>query len=97
MKKIIFVFLIYGVATGLISVWFGQNTDTLFLFNIPGTLIGDTVYGLSIKLLGNPHSPQAHYTIPWILRVPQVYILTSIVFWGLIGSMIQLIYKKIKK
>lgn len=97
MKKIIFVFIIYGVIVGFISVWFDQNTDTLFLLNIPGTLIGDAVYGLSIKLIGNPYSSQAHFTIPWILRIPQVYILVSVVFWGLIGLIIKLIYNRFKK
>ena len=83
---IIMGFIIYGTAVGLIAVWFDQHTDMLFLLNIPGTLLGDVVYGLSIRLFGDPHSSQAHYTIPWLFRIPQVYVPVSIFFWGLVGT-----------
>ena len=53
MKKAIIMigFIIYGIAVGFIAVWFRQNTDMVFLLNIPGTLLGDAVYGLSIRFL----------------------------------------------
>ncbi|MFC1873685.1 hypothetical protein ACFLYX_00095 [Chloroflexota bacterium] len=92
-KFIITGFIIYGAALGFVAVWFHQHTDTFFLFNIPGTLLGDTVYGLSIRLLGNPHSSQAHYTIPWLLRIPQVYVPTSVFFWGLLGTLFMVFLK----
>ena len=94
MKKIIvagFVFL--GIVLGLITVWFDQNTDTLFLLNVPGTLLGDAIYNISIELFGESHSAQAHYTIPWVLRVPQVYVLTSIILWGVIGFILTVLLK----
>jgi hypothetical protein len=75
-------------------VYFNQNSDTSFFLNIPGTLLGEEVYGLSIRYFGNPYSPQAHFTIPWILRVPQVVAPASIFFWGLLGAIIQWIYSK---
>ena len=82
MKKVIVTgFIIYGTAVGLSAVWFHQHTDMLFLLNIPGTLLGDAVYGLSIRFFGDPHSSQAHYTIPWLFRIPQVYVPTSVLFW----------------
>ncbi|MFH1651501.1 MAG: hypothetical protein ABID87_05325 [Chloroflexota bacterium] len=80
------LFVIAGTAAGFISVWFRQHTDSLFLFNLPGTLLGDAAYVLSIQLLGDPHSAQAHYTIPWLLRIPQVYVPVSVLFWGLVGA-----------
>ena len=87
MKKVIITgFIIFGVAVGFIAVWFRQHTDMVFLLNIPGTLLGDAVYGLSIRFFGDPHSSQAHYTIPWLFRIPQVYVLASIFFWGLVGT-----------
>ncbi len=84
-KTIIIGFIIFGMVVGLISVWFRQNADSVFLLNIPGTLLGDAIYGLSIKFLGDPSASQAHYTIPWLFRIPQVYVSASILLWGLIG------------
>jgi hypothetical protein len=92
-KLIITAFVIFGVAVGFVSVWFRQNTDTAFLLNIPGTILGDAVYNWSINLIGNPHSSQAHYTIPWLLRIPQVYVPTSIFFWGIIGTLLTIFLK----
>jgi len=94
MKRItIVVFIIYGTAVGLIAVWFRQHTDTLFLPNIPGTLLGEAVYNLSIRFIGDPYSSQAHYTIPWLFRIPQVYVPTSVLFWGLLGTLFTMFLK----
>ena len=86
-RKLIYIacFLLFGIGVGFVSVWFDNNTDTIFLLNIPGTLIGEGIYSSSIKLFGDPSSAQAHYTIPWLLRVPQVFVLASGIFWGLLG------------
>jgi len=98
MSKKIFIlsFLFYGAVVGFISAQLWQVSDAPFLFNIPGVLIGDIVYGFLINLLGNPYSSQAHFTIPWILRIPQVYVPVSIIFWGVIGLIIQLVYNSKK-
>ena len=95
LKKSIIIsgFIIYGTILGFISVWFRQNTDSLFFLNIPGTLLGDTAYGLSILFFGDPHSSQAHYTIPCLLRIPQVYVPASIFLWGLIGTLFAVFLK----
>jgi hypothetical protein len=87
-KSIIIGFIIYGLAVGFIAVWWRQYADSIFLLNIPGTLLGDEAYILSIRLLGDPHSAQAHYTIPWLFRIPQVYVPVSILFWGFFGIVI---------
>jgi len=96
-NKILLIFLIYGCAIGLLSFWWQGIADSVFIFNILGIMFGDKVYSLAIHYLGNPNSAQAHYTIPWIMRVRQIYIPTSIIFWGLAGYLIQLIYSKFKK
>lgn len=89
--KILAAFLAYGVLVGLLSVWWwNRGADSPFLLNIPGVLLGDEVYKLSIRYLGNPNSPQAHYTIPWFLRIPPVYFSVSALLWGAIGFVIQL-------
>ena len=87
-RKLIYItcFLLFGIGVGFVSVWFDNNTDTIFFLNIPGTIIGDGIYSGAIRLLGDPYSSQAHYTIPWIFRTPQVYVLASGIFWGLLGA-----------
>ncbi len=66
--------------------------DVITLINFPAVLLGDTLYQQSILYLGDPHSSQAHYTIPWLLRVPQVHFVASVIVWGLSGLVIQLVY-----
>ena len=95
-NKLLALFLLYGVAVGFISTWWWGLSDNLFLPNVPGTLIGDGVYGLSIELLGNPSSAQAHYSIPWVLRIPQIYVPVTIIFWGLFGLIVHSCWKLIR-
>ena len=95
--RIVTGFLIYGLVVGILSVWWDGISDTLFPPNIPGVLLGGGTYGLAIRYLGDLSSPQAHYTIPWILRINQVYVPVSIIFWGLVGLLFQLSYKWIKR
>ncbi len=85
--------LILGVITGfaVFSLWPG---DIIVILNIPAVLIGDGVYIWSIKQMGDPSSFQAHYTIPWLLRIPQVYVIVSVVFWGLVGLVVQLVHNR---
>ncbi len=68
--------------------------DTITLINFPAVLLGDTLYQQSILYLGNPHASQAHYTIPWFLRVPQVHFTASIILWGLLGLVVQLTHNR---
>ena len=83
MRKIIFIFgfIAFGLAVGFLTLWqFNHGSDSQLFLNIPSYFLGDGIYHLSIEYFGNPNSSQAHYTIPWILRVPQVYVLSSIMF-----------------
>ena len=93
-KKIIRLgFLVFGTVIGFLTAW-AWPADSSFYFNAFGALLGDQVYNLSIRYFGDIISPQAHYTIPWILRVPQVYVITSIVVYGLVGLVLQLVYNR---
>ena len=94
--KILIGFLIYGLVVGVLSVWWEGISDVIFLPNIPGVILGDGAYGLAIRYLGDSSSPYAHYTIPWVLRISQVYVPVSVIFWGLIGWVVQLIFNRIK-
>ena len=95
--KILIGFLVYGLIVGVLSTWWQGISDAIFLLNIPGVILGDGAYLLAIRCLGDPSSPQAHFTIPWILRINQVYVPISIIFWGLIGLVIQWIYNARKR
>ncbi len=95
--KILIGFLVYGLVVGVLSVWWDGISDMIFPFNIPGLILGDETYILAIRYLGDPSSPHAHYTIPWILRINQVNVPVSIIFWGLVGLLVQLSYKRIKR
>ncbi len=96
-NKVLTLFLAYGAVVGLCGVWWWRYADSLFLPNIPGMLLGDKTYSLSIGFLGNPSSEQAHYTIPWVLRIPQVYIPVSVILWGLVGLTAQFVFRVVKR
>ena len=92
-KAIILGFLVFGTVIGFLTAW-AWPADSSFYFNVFGALLGDQVYNLSIQYFGDIISPQAHYTIPWILRIPQVYVITSIVLYGSVGLLLQLAYNR---
>jgi len=93
-KKVVLLgFLVFGTAIGFSTAWLWP-ADSSFYFNVFGALLGDQVYDLSIQHFGDIISPQAHYTIPWVLRIPQVYVITSIVVYALIGLLLQLVYNR---
>jgi hypothetical protein len=81
---------------GLLTAYLWPN-DISVIVNLPASLFGDWIYQQSIRYLGDPHSPQAHYTIPWLLRVPQVYVPASVMFWGAAGALVQLVYNKLTR
>ena len=80
--------LLFGLVTGLLAAWLWP-LDSAVLFNWPGVLLGDRIYSLSIQILGDSHSSQAHSTIPWLLRIPQVTVLASLLAWGMLGLVAQ--------
>jgi len=92
-KVILLAFLVFGIATGFLTAWVWP-TDSSVYFSVFAALLGDRVYDLSIQYFGDIISPQAHYTIPWILRIPQVYVTASIVLYGLVGLLLQLDYNR---
>jgi hypothetical protein len=96
-KRIMLGFLVYGVVAGFLSCWWWHISDSIFYPNIPGDLLGQSIYNQAIAVLGDSGSAQAHYTIPWILRIPQIFVPASIIIWGLSGVIIQLILNQARK
>lgn len=88
--SVVFGFLLFATTTGLFVVqqW---PQDSIFLYNFPAQFLGYETYYWSIELIGAPTSANAHDTIPWFLRIPQVFLVVSIIFWGLLGAFIQLV------
>ncbi len=86
-------FLIFGLVTGILAValW---PMDTSVYPNVLAGWLGDWVYVHAIEWIGDPHSDQAHYTIPWLLRVPQVYLSASCLLCGALGMGMQWLYNR---
>lgn len=96
MKTSLLIIIIgYGVAVTSFSVFEWPSEGIHFILNLPGNLLAESVYINSIELIGQPTSSQAHYTIPWILRIPQVIVPVSISFWVGFGVIIQLSYNRL--
>jgi len=96
-RKVIFASsTLFGILSGLAATLRGLGEGG-YIFNFLGVLLGEEIYTFSIGLIGDPHSFFAHYTIPWILRIPQIFLFTSATAWGVIGALAQLIYNQSKK
>jgi hypothetical protein len=70
-KSICLSWVLFGIGTGFLVAWAWPG-DVSILINVFTVVLGDEVYHVSFLYLGDTRSPQAHYTIPWILRLPQV-------------------------
>jgi len=88
-------FTLFGILAGLWAA-LHRLPETALIMN-PGVLWGEEMYDFFTEHIGDPYSAFAHYTIPWALRIPQIFLFTSTVAWGLIGALAQLIYNRRKK
>jgi hypothetical protein len=88
---IVLGFLIFGALSGLLTAWVWPIESSIYC-NVYAALLGDKVYIAAIEYLGNSHSANAHETIPWILRIPQVYVLASVMLSGGAGLFVQWLY-----
>lgn len=89
-NRFLIIILCYGVAATFFSFFEWPNEGIHFILNLPGNLFAESIYTNSIELIGDSASSQAHFTIPWILRLPQVIVLISIIFWVGLGVIAQL-------
>jgi len=92
-RAIILSFLVFGAVTGILTAWVWPIDSSVY-FNFFASLLGDQVYNLSIQYFGDSSSPQAHYTIPWILRIPQVYVIASLILCGLVSLPLQWVHNR---
>jgi hypothetical protein len=89
-------FLIFGICTGVWAALISEYDSSVFV-NLPGVLFGEGIYHWSINLFGDPGSFDAHHTIPWFLRVPQVYVPATAVLWGSLGVIVQVLLNRHRK
>ena len=94
-RFVLFAFLVFGTIAGLLSVLVWPMDLGVYL-NIPGTAAGDWLYRSSIRWIGDLSSDQAHYTIPWVLRIPQIYAWISPLIYTGIGLPVQYAYNRIR-
>ncbi|MDK2463282.1 MAG: hypothetical protein QI223_00690, partial [Candidatus Korarchaeota archaeon] len=67
--------------------WSGTPVCSIIPANIPGVLLGDWIYELSVRRLSRP--------LPTALRVPYVYVPSSALFWTLLGAALQLLQDRL--
>jgi hypothetical protein len=92
-QAIFLSFLTFGLATGLLVMLLWPH-DSSVLPNIFSVWLGDWIYRQAIAWIGNPYSAQAHETIPWIIRVPQVYVSASTGLCAAAGLALQWIFDR---
>ncbi len=90
-QKYIFIisFVIVSFILGVAAAWTWPDEGAVWV-NPLAVLLGDLIYRWSIAIIGNPSSANAHETIPWLLRVPQVYALVSLMLGAATGVIVQL-------
>ena len=86
-------FVAFGAAAGIAAalLW---PLDSCALVNPLGVLAGDWLYTAFIQAFGDPNSAQAHYTVPWLLRVPQVYVPASVALYAILGAVAQRLWNR---
>lgn len=89
-------FALFGILSGFLAALYG-HMEPQYMLNILGVPLSEEIYGYAIDRYGDPSSAFAHYTIPWVLRIPQLAFFTSAIIWGLLGLPAQLIYNLAKK
>ncbi len=87
-RLILVAYTLYGILVGLLTVLWLRSGGESYLPNLPGQILGEWAYDWAIAAIGDPTSSQARYTIPWILRVPQVIVPASVLVWGLTGLIV---------
>ncbi len=95
-RLIFFTFVLFGILSGLAAALYGHS-EGQWVFNVLGVSLGDGLYGYASEYFDGSNFTFARSSVPWILRTPQIVLLTSAISFSLIGLAIQLIYNVAKK
>jgi hypothetical protein len=82
--------LCFGLLTSLLAVWIWPLDSSVYA-NLFSVLLGDVLYNQATNWFGPADPAQAHLAVPWLLRVPQIYLTVSLPLYGLLGLVCQLI------
>jgi len=99
-NRLIFIsFTLFGILSGLAAALYGHS-DGQAIFNALGVGLGDAIHPYLMEHFSDPnsaYSASSSYSIPWIMRTPQIVLFTSAISFSLIGLVVQLIYNAVKK
>ena len=76
---IVVSFLLFGVIIGFATIPYDRQHDTALYLNLPGIGLSEVLQGGWVRFVSD--------NIPWILRFPQLYVLASVLCWGIIGAL----------
>lgn len=88
--RVFTAFSVFGIGSGFFATLAGPS-EIWYWFNILSVPMADQVYIWAAERWGDSQSAIRHFTVPWILRTPQVALFTSFAVWTLIGIPAQLI------
>jgi hypothetical protein len=83
--------LLVGLLSGLLTAWLWPRLDSVIYPNMAAFIMGEAIYNLATSTIpAGTTSP--HQAISWLLRVPQVFVTSSILLLGAAGAVMQLLY-----
>ncbi len=83
--------LLVGLGSGLLTAWFWPRFDSVLYPNMAAFIVGEEVYRLVTSTVpAGTASP--HRATAWPLRIPQLFVFTSILLLATAGLVMQLYY-----
>ena len=92
-SAILLTCLLIGLLSGLLTAWLWPRLDSVVYPNMAAYILGEQIYGWATSTVP-PGTPSPHQAIPWPLRIPQVFIFTSVLLLGFAGLGLQAIYNR---
>lgn len=85
--------LVVGLISGLLTAWLWPRLDSIVYPNIPAFILGEQIYSWATQSVP-PGTPSPHFAIAWPLRIPQIFIFTSLLLLGVTGIGLQATYNR---
>ncbi len=85
--------LVVGLISGLLTAWLWPRLDSIVYPNMAAFILGEQIYSWATQSVP-PGTPSPHFAIIWPLRIPQVFIFTSLLLLGITGIGLQVAYNR---
>ena len=85
--------LLIGLMSGLLTAWLWPRLDSVLYPNMVAFILGEQIYIWATSTVP-PGTPSPHLAIAWPLRIPQVFIFTSILLLAVLGLGLQALYNR---